>query len=124
MSLPYSEFPVYIGGIGTTALPSEVNGYIPATKASVNYNTNHSPKRKLGTTIDSTDQLGFQQALSADISIDCVFHTGMLSGLDFFKRCKSRWFCYYSIGQWSVSRLLCNGCIYKYRPVCCCYFKC
>ena len=85
MSLPYSEFPVYIGGIGTTALPSEVNGYIPATQASVNYNTNHSPKRKLGTTIDSTDQFGFQQALSANISIDCVFHTGMLSGLDFLK---------------------------------------
>ena len=62
-----------------------MNGYIPATQASVNYNTNHSPKRKLGTTIDSTDQFGFQQALSADISIDCIFHTGMLSGLDFLK---------------------------------------
>ena len=84
MSLSYSDFPVYIGevGVGVSA-PSEVNGYIPATQASVNYNTNHSPKRKLGKTIASDDQFGFNSALTADISIDCVFHTGMLSGLDF-----------------------------------------
>jgi hypothetical protein len=86
MSLSYSDFPVYIGevGVGVSA-PSEVNGYIPATQASVNYNTNHSPKRKLGKTIASDDQFGFNSALTADISIDCVFHTGMLSGLDFLK---------------------------------------
>ncbi len=84
MSLSYSDFPVYIGEVGVGAsAPSEVNGYIPATQASVNYNTNHSPNRKLGKTIDSTDQFGFQGALTADISINCVFHTGMLSGLDF-----------------------------------------
>ena len=84
MSLSYSDFPVYIGevGVGVSA-PSEVNGYIPATQASVNYNTNHSPKRKLGKTIASDDQFGFNSALTADISIDCIFHTGMLSGLDF-----------------------------------------
>ena len=86
MSLSYSDFPVYIGevGVGVSA-PSEVNGYIPATQASVNYNTNHSPNRKLGKTIASDDQFGFNSALTADISIDCVFHTGMLSGLDFLK---------------------------------------
>ena len=84
MSLSYSNFPVYIGevGVGVSA-PSEVNGYIPAIQASVNYNTNHSPKRKLGKTIASDDQFGFSSALTADISIDCVFHTGMLSGLEF-----------------------------------------
>lgn len=86
MSLSYSEFPVYIGqvGIGTTLI-SEVKGYIPATQASVNYNTNHSPKRKQGKTIASDDQFGFNNALTADISIDCILHSGMLSGLKFLE---------------------------------------
>ena len=86
MSLPYSEFPVYIGqvGMGTTSI-SEVKGYIPATQASVNYNTNHSPNRKQGKTIASNDQFGFNGALTADISVDCVFQSGMVSGLDFLK---------------------------------------
>ena len=86
MSLPYSEFPVYIGqvGVGTTLI-SELNGYIPATQASVNYNTNHSPNRKQGKTIASNDQFGFNGALTADISVDCVFQSGMVSGLDFLK---------------------------------------
>ena len=85
MSLSYSEFPVYIGGVGVSTPPSEVNGYIPATQASINYNTNHSPKRKLGKTIASDDQFGFNAALTADISINSMFHTGMLSGFDFLQ---------------------------------------
>lgn len=80
MSLSYTDFPVYIGG---TTSPNEVNRYIPATQANVNYNTSQNPKRKLGETIASDDQFGFNAALSANISIDCVFHTGMLSGLEF-----------------------------------------
>ena len=84
MSLSYSEFPVYIGQVGASTPPNEPNGYIPATQASVNYNTNHSPNRKQGKTI-SSDQFSYNGALSADISIDCIFHTGMLSGLDFLK---------------------------------------
>ena len=86
MSLPYSEFPVYIGqvGVGKTLI-NEVTGYIPATQASVNYNTNHSPNRKQGKTIASDDQFGFNNALTADISVDCILHTGMLSGLKFLE---------------------------------------
>lgn len=85
MSLSYSEFPVYISAIGSTGPPNEPNGYIPATQASVNYNTNHSPNRKQGKTIASNDQFGFNGALTADISVDCVFQSGMVSGLDFLK---------------------------------------
>lgn len=88
MSLPYSEFPVYIGqvGVGKTLI-SEVKGYIPATQASVNYNTNHSPNRRqgsvgIGTTLDQFDYDG---ALTVDISVDCILHTGMLSGLKFLE---------------------------------------
>ena len=86
MSLSYSEFPVYISqvGVGKTAI-SEVTGYIPATQASVNYNTNHSPNRKQGKTIASDDQFGFNDALTADISVNCILHTGMLSGLKFLE---------------------------------------
>ena len=69
MSLPYSEFPVYIGGAGGS-IPPEVQRYVPATQASINYNTNHNPNRKLGKTIDSSDQFNFSNALTADISID------------------------------------------------------
>lgn len=86
MSLSYSEFPVYISqvGVGKTAI-SEVTGYIPATQASVNYNTNHSPNRKQGKTIAFDDQFGFNDALTADISVNCILHTGMLSGLKFLE---------------------------------------
>jgi len=83
MSLSYSEFPVYIGGAGISSPPPEVDRYVPATQANVNYNTNHSPKRKLGSTIDSSDQFGFGGPLTADITVDCVFQSGMVSGLDF-----------------------------------------
>lgn len=85
MSLSYSDFPVYIGQAGAATPPNEPNGYIPATQASVNYNTNHSPKRKLGKTIASDDQFGFNGALTANISVDCIFQSGMVSGLDFLK---------------------------------------
>ena len=83
MSLPYSEFPVYIGGVGSTAVPSETNVYVPATQININYNTNHSPKRKLGPTIAASDQFGFSGPLSADISFDCILQSGLVSGLDF-----------------------------------------
>ena len=57
MSLPYSEFPVYIGqvGVGSTP-PNEINGYLPVTQASVSYNTSSSAKRKLGKSVDAADQ--------------------------------------------------------------------
>ena len=86
MSLSYSEFPVYIGqvGVGKTLI-NQVTGYIPATQASVNYNTNHSPNRKQGKTIASDDQFGFNDGLTANISVDCILHTGMLSGLKFLE---------------------------------------
>ena len=85
MSIPYSEFPVYIGqvGVGSSTPPHEVNGYIPATQASVSYNTASSVRRKLGKNVDAADQFTFDSALSADISFSCLLQSGMVSGLDF-----------------------------------------
>ena len=57
--------------------------YVPTTKVDVSYNTIHSPKRKLGSTIASDDQFGFEGALTADISVDCIIQTGLASGFDF-----------------------------------------
>lgn len=84
MSLPYSEFPVYIGqvGVGSSA-PNEVNDYVPATQLNVSYSTSSSARRKLGKSVDSSDQFAFGGALSADISVSCLLQSGMLSGLDF-----------------------------------------
>jgi hypothetical protein len=84
MSLPYSEFPVYIGqvGVGSTP-PNEINDYLPVTQASVNYNTSSSARRKLGKSVDAADQFTFDSALSADISVSCLLQSGMVSGLDF-----------------------------------------
>lgn len=84
MSLPYSEFPVYIGqvGVGSSA-PNEVNDYVPATQLNVSYSTSSSARRKLGKSVDSSDQFTFGGALSADISVSCLLQSGMLSGLDF-----------------------------------------
>jgi hypothetical protein len=83
MSLPYSEFPVYIGQVGVESKPNEINGYIPATQASVSYNTSSSVRRKLGKNVDAADQFTFDNALSADISVSCLLQSGMVSGLDF-----------------------------------------
>ena len=84
MSLPYSEFPVYIGQVGIgTDVPNEVNGYIPATQLNVSYSTSSSARRKLGKSVDSSDQFTFDSALSADISVSCLLQSGMVSGLDF-----------------------------------------
>ena len=83
MSLRYSEFPISIGAAGSSAPPSETNQYVPTTKVDVSYNTTHSPKRKLGSTIASDDQFGFGGALTADISVDCIVQTGLTSGFDF-----------------------------------------
>ena len=82
MSLRYSEFPVNIGVAGG-AVPIESYQYVPATRVGVNYNTTHSPKRKLGSTIASDDQFGFGGALTADISVDCFVQTGLALGFDF-----------------------------------------
>jgi len=84
MSLPYSEFPVYIGQVGAGAsAPNEVNDYVPATQLNVSYSTSASARRKLGKSVDSSDQFTFNNALSADISVSCLLQSGMLSGLDF-----------------------------------------
>ena len=85
MSLPYSEFPVYIGqaGVGSSTPPNEINDYLPVTQASVNYNTSSSARRKLGKSVDAADQFTFNSALSADISVSCLLQSGMVSGLDF-----------------------------------------
>ena len=98
MSLSYSEFPVYIGIAGTHTPPSTVSGYVAATQSSVNYNTNHSPNRKQGKAIGS-DQFNYNGALSADISIDCILHTGMLSGFDFLKDAKQEDFVTIQLGS-------------------------
>jgi len=82
MSLRYSEFPVCIGVAGGS-VPPETNQYVPTTRVDVNYNTTHSPKRKLGSTIASDDQFGFGGALTADISVDCLVQAGLVSGFDF-----------------------------------------
>ena len=83
MSIPYSEFPVYIGQAGVGDGPNEINGYLPATQASVGYNTSSSARRKLGKSVDAADQFTFDSALSADISVSCLLQSGMVSGLDF-----------------------------------------
>jgi hypothetical protein len=83
MSLPYSEFPVYIGQVGGTTPPNEANGYVPATQLNVSYSTSASARRKLGKSVDTSDQFTFNSALSADISVSCLLQSGMLSGLDF-----------------------------------------
>jgi len=83
MSLPYSEFPVYIGQAGAVTPPNEPNGYIPATQLNVSYSTSSSARRKLGKSVDSSDQFTFDSALSADISVSCLLQSGMVSGLDF-----------------------------------------
>ena len=83
MSIPYSEFPVYVGQAGAVTPPNEPNGYLPVTQASVSYNTASSVRRKLGKSIDASDQFTFDNALSADISFSCLLQSGMVSGLDF-----------------------------------------
>ena len=83
MSIPYSEFPVYIGQAGAVTPPNEPNGYLPVTQASVSYNTSSSARRKLGKSVDAADQFTFDSALSADISVSCLLQSGMVSGLDF-----------------------------------------
>ena len=83
MSIPYSEFPVYIGQVGIGTVPTDASSYLPATQASVSYNTSSSVRRKLGKSVDASDQFVFDGALSADISVSCLLQSGMLSGLDF-----------------------------------------
>ena len=83
MSIPYSEFPVYIGQVGIGTVPTDASSYLPATQASVSYNTSSSVRRKLGKNVDASDQFTFDNALSADISFSCLLQSGMVSGLDF-----------------------------------------
>jgi len=76
MSLPYTNLPVYIGG-------STPPYYVPATQVDVNYNTTHSPKRKLGSNIGTGDQFGFNGALTAEININSLVHEEMEAGFGF-----------------------------------------
>ena len=72
-----------IGSAGISTAPSETNQYVPTTKVDVSYNTTHRPNRKLGSTIASDDQFAFSEALTANISVDCLVQTGLASGFDF-----------------------------------------
>ena len=78
MSLPYTKLPVYIG----TYIP-DPNYYVPATQVDVNYNTTHSPQRKLGSDIGTGDQFGFQGALTAEINVNSLVHEDMELPFDF-----------------------------------------
>jgi len=98
MSLSYSNLPVYIGAAGIGSIPQETSAYVPATQATVNYNTNHIPQRKLGSTIDSSNQYGFAGALTADINVNCILQDGMHSGFDFLKAANQEDFVTISIG--------------------------
>ena len=78
MSLSYNNLPVYIGGTSS-------NYYVPATQVNVNYTTSPNPKRKLGSTIATGDQFGYEGALQAEISVDSLIHEDMQSGFAFLE---------------------------------------
>lgn len=82
MSLTYDSLPVFIGG--TLSGPNN-NNYIPATQVDVTLNTSNNPKRKLGKTIGTGDQFGFQGALQADINLTSLVHSAYYTGYDFIK---------------------------------------
>ena len=81
MSLPYTKLPVYIGTYAVDA-----NYYVPATQVDVNYNTTHSPKRKLGSNIGTGDQFGFDGALTAEINVNSLVHEDMELPFGFAER--------------------------------------
>ena len=84
MSLSYANTPVYIGQINTEAsINTGFTGridYIPATRASVDFNSSSNAKRNLGVDVVSTDQFTIDQALSANISIDSFLHPDLEEG--------------------------------------------
>ena len=83
MSLSYTNTPVYIGQINTSAVNTGFTGavdYIPATRASVDFSSSSNPKRNLGVDVVSTDQFTVDQALSANISVDSFLHPDLEEG--------------------------------------------
>jgi len=82
MSLPYSEFPVYISAGGTTLI-NEVNHYVPSTNVNVSYSANTNPKRNLGKNVSVTDQFNFAGPMTANISVSCILESGAVSGFEF-----------------------------------------
>lgn len=83
MSLSYTNTPVYIGQINTSAVNTGFTGavdYIPATRASVDFSSSSNPKRNLGVDVVSTDQFTVDQALTANISIDSLLHPDLEEG--------------------------------------------
>lgn len=83
MSLSYTNTPVYIGQINTSAVNTGFTGavdYIPATRASVDFSSSSKPKRNLGVDVVSTDQFTVDQALSANISVDSFLHPDLEEG--------------------------------------------
>ena len=83
MSLSYTNTPVYIGQINTSAVNTGFTGavdYIPATRASVDFSSSSNAKRNLGVDVVSTDQFTVDQALSANISVDSFLHPDLEEG--------------------------------------------
>ena len=83
MSLSYTNTPVYIGQINTSAVNTGFTGavdYIPATRASVDFSSSSNAKRNLGIDVVSTDQFTVDQALSANISVDSFLHPDLEEG--------------------------------------------
>ena len=68
MSLPYTNFPVYIGAANGTTIDT-ADDWLTATQVDVKYNTAPSPKRTLGSTVATGDQFKFGQPLQAQISL-------------------------------------------------------
>jgi hypothetical protein len=82
MSLPYSEFPVYISAVGASSV-NESQDYVTATNVNVNYNTATAPKRNLGKNVAITDQFKFSGPLSASISVSCILESGQVDAFRF-----------------------------------------
>ena len=82
MSLPYSEFPVYISAVGSSSV-NESQDYVTATNVNVNYNTATAPKRNLGKNVAITDQFKFSGPLSASISVSCILESGQMDAFRF-----------------------------------------
>ena len=89
MSLSYANTPVYIGHPNAAHVNTGFTGsiqYIPALRADVSLDASSKPKRNLGVDVVSTDQLTFDSALGATISVESVIQRdlsdpfGFLSG--------------------------------------------
>lgn len=101
MSLSYSEFPVYIGGAGISSPPPEVDRYVPATQANVNYNTNHSPKENWVALLLVAISLALEDRLLLILLLIVCFSLEWYRDWIFTRR-KPRQLCYHSTWQWSL----------------------